>query len=377
MSYVPRRVNLVLSGGGVKGIAYVGVCEVAEKRNYRWGNIAGVSAGALAGAFTASGFSSYEMWQAMKKFDFEGVQMEKMVRELPVVSDYLEFINKTRLKGPESINEFLNSKTNKMSAGKDSSIQLQEQRGGILSSIITYSKYGYLFDGDYLEEWCARELAKKGVRTFADLRGGIKDKVNPRGYKVRMTGVDCNRAKIVVLPDDVAFYGINPDEFEVAKAVRISTCVPFAFKPVVLKRKEGDKEKSYNLVDGGVFDRFPYWAIDRANKPTIGFRLDGGKKQKFFSIDTALDILKSLISAVHDIGLPEDDGNYIRYVGRINTGKISFLDFGLSDKDKEYLYNSGRQTAIHLFNKFEHERIYRRLGIFGLFLRPFLRRGWK
>jgi len=32
-----------------------------------------------------------------------------------------------------------------------------------------------------------------------------------------MTAVDANRGRIVVLPDDISYYGIDPDRLEVAK----------------------------------------------------------------------------------------------------------------------------------------------------------------
>ena len=351
-----RRLNLVMSGGGVKGIAYVGMYEAAEKKGYNWGNMAGVSAGALAGAFKAAGFTAYEMWNAVGSFDFEGIQMSNKVEKVPVVSGYLRYMSRTGRSGPDSVREFLSN------------------RRDLLESIVTFSKEGCLFDGDYLEEWVSKELARKGVRTFGDLRGGMADKFNPRGYRMRMTGVDCNRAKIVVLPDDVEFYGMDPDKFEVAKAVRISTCVPFAFKPVELKKQEGNITKVYNLVDGGVFDRFPYWLIDSSKNLTVGFKLSGGEKPKFFSVDTALNVLKSIISAVQDIGIPKDVENNIKYIGEINTTQVHYLDFGLSQEDKEYLYNAGRQTAIHLFNKLESSRIGQRKGFIPLFASIFRQR---
>jgi len=338
MPYAQNKLDLVMSGGGVKGIAYVGVHEVSERRGYRWGNIAGVSAGALAGAFMASGMNAYDMWKSMERFDFKGIKKANISKKVPAVERYMEFIRTTGRSGPESINEFLRT------------------RGNLLETIKIYSKEGSLFDGDLLEEWVSKELAAKGVRTFADLRGGKVDKYNPRGYKVRMTGVDLNRAKMVVLPDDMEFYGIDPDKFEVAKAVRISTCVPFAFKPVEIKKVEGNGMRTYNLVDGGVFDRFPYWLIENSESTTIGFKLSGGEKPKFFSVDTALGVLKSLISAVQDIGIPKSVENNIKYIGEIDTTKVHYLDFDLSDEEKDYLFNAGRQTAIHTFNKFEHRR---------------------
>ena len=52
--YGEKVLNLVLGGGGIKGIEYAGAFNVAEKRGYHWGNIAGVSAGALAGSYLAA-----------------------------------------------------------------------------------------------------------------------------------------------------------------------------------------------------------------------------------------------------------------------------------------------------------------------------------
>jgi len=356
MAKKSRQVNLVLSGGGVKGIAYAGVFETAEKRGYRWGNIAGVSVGAIAGAFAASGFNYYEMWESMKRFDFKGIQIKRVSEKLPVIYDYLQFARSTRSTGPESIRMFLNRSNFRSSEITDiGERDINAENRNLLDNIIVYSKNGCIFDGDILEEWCAAELRKKGIRTFGDLKGGKKDTANPEGYKVRMTGVDCNRARLVVLPDDARFYGIDPDELEVAKAVRISTCIPFVFKPVVLSKKEDGKVKNYNLVDGGVFDRFPYWAIDRSNTPTVGFKLDGGEKKGFFSLDNALNILKSLVSAVHDIGVPKDGGNYIKHVGSIDTSKVHTINFNLSEEDKLYLFRNGRLTAINLFNRFEKD----------------------
>lgn len=362
--------NLVMSGGGIKGIAYVGMYDVAEKRGYKWVNMAGVSAGALLGAFASTGYSANEMWQVMDTFDFKGIQLGDIQNKVPAVARYIDYAKSMRLSGMESVEAFLNMKFPGRTAETFQDADIPANRSDLLNNIITYTKEGCLFDGDYLEEWVYKKLALKGVRTFADLRGGKADKVNPRGYKLRVTGVDLNRAKVVTLPDDAAFYGIEPDDLEVAKAVRISTCVPFAFKPVVLSKIEGNKTKKYSLVDGGVFDRFPYWLIDNQNKPTVGFKLSGGEKPKFFSVDTPLNILKALISAVQDIGIPKGIKNDIKYIGEIDTTKVYYLDFNLSNEEKLYMYNAGRQTAILTFNKLEGRRGGRR-GIFPFYARSY------
>ena len=55
------NVNLVLGGGGIKGIAYVGMLESAEKKGISFKNISGVSAGAIAGACFGAGYVSEEL----------------------------------------------------------------------------------------------------------------------------------------------------------------------------------------------------------------------------------------------------------------------------------------------------------------------------
>jgi NTE family protein len=329
--------GLTMSGGGVKGIAYIGVFKASEERRISWGNMAGVSAGSLAIAIKVAGYSAAQMQGIMGTLDFKGIQLTEAER-LPVVKSFQSFASKRKNIGEHSIIEFLNQPPKGMRINEPGSY-----RGNILSNIVTFSNQGALFDGDYLEEWLYDILAKRGIKTFADVRGGICDKANPRGYKIRMTGVDCNRVKNVTLPDDLEYYGIDPDKFEVAKAVRISTCVPFAFKPVVIRRNG----VRHYLVDGGVFDTFPYWLIDNTELPAVGFRLVG--KKKFFSITTAWDIVKSIIDAVHDIGVPHNNEKKIDYIQDIDTSKVSSLDFNLSDEMKTYLVKSGYYEAHELF----------------------------
>lgn len=331
--------GLTMSGGGVRGIAYIGVFRACEERRISWGNMAGVSAGSLAIAVKAAGYNNVEMQNIMKSLDFKGIQLTDASR-LPVVQDFLAFAGKRTNPGENTVIEFFNQPSKGTRINPPGSY-----RGNILNNIVTYCQEGALYDGDYLEEWLYDYLARKGIRTFADVRGGVCDKLNPRGYKIRMTGVDCNRAKTVVLPDGLEYYGIDPDKFEVAKAVRISTCVPFAFKPVVIKR---NGVKHY-LVDGGVFDTFPYWLVDNSEMPAVGFRLTGRKK--FFSIDTPWNVIKSIIAALHDIGVPKQKESMVDFIQDIDTQDVSALDFNIGDEVKGFLVKSGYNSANDLFGK--------------------------
>lgn len=360
------RVNLVLSGGGIKGIAYAGMFEAGERRGFRWGNIAGVSAGALAGVLAGAGCSSYELGTILTEFDFSNIEFKEIEKKVPAVARYREYARGSMLRGYDSVAHFLYSGGGIGMSGYNKNGTLDR---GFLKNIITYSKEGCLMDGDYLEEWIYSILLKKGVKTFADLRGGIRDDVNPRGYKVRMTAVDASRRKIVVLPDDIAFYDINPDKLEVAKAVRMSTSVPFAFRPVELKKNEDGKTKTYHLVDGGVLDNFPFWLIAKSRRiPTAGFKLSGGEKKKLVSLDTPFNIFKSFITTTHDTGVPDVENN-LEFVGEIDTSKVKFLDFGLNEDEKEYLYSEGKKAGMFVFDAVRKKYVPVRISIMEFFQR--------
>jgi len=355
--------NLVLGGGGIKGMAYVGLLEEAEKRGIYFRNISGVSAGAIAGACIAAGYQSKELRKEFYEFDFGKLNIDKIVEKVPVVQSYMEFCANTRFVD-KSIYSFLNMR-------HDDPVRQEESldddfsfyRGNLFKNIIKFSKQGCLFDGDLLEEWVYKLLAKKGIRTFADLRGGVADYANPMGYKVRMTAVDAKRGKVIVLPDDMAYYGLNPDKLEVAKAVRMSSSVPFAFKPVEFYTNTGGKTKKHYIVDGGVLDNLPLWTISPSlRRPLIACRLNGENSKKV-AFDP-LNILKGFISAIHDIGVPKYIVRNCHFIS-INTSKVSFLNFNLSDEDKEYLYKSGKKAAAPVFNRLIYLKSMERLGLLG------------
>ena len=65
------RVGLVLSGGGAKGLAHIGVLKVLEDAGVRVDYIAGTSMGAIVGALYASGYSADELTEIFKEANFD------------------------------------------------------------------------------------------------------------------------------------------------------------------------------------------------------------------------------------------------------------------------------------------------------------------
>lgn len=67
------KIGLVLSGGGVRGVGHLGAIQVLKELDIRIDCIAGTSAGAIVGAFIASGYSPQEglaITEKIKMFDW-------------------------------------------------------------------------------------------------------------------------------------------------------------------------------------------------------------------------------------------------------------------------------------------------------------------
>src|SRR3954452_18880938 len=65
--------DLVLEGGGVKGIALAGAVSMLEERGYRFRRVAGTSAGSLVGSLVAAGIRGdrlREMLQSVSLREF-------------------------------------------------------------------------------------------------------------------------------------------------------------------------------------------------------------------------------------------------------------------------------------------------------------------
>ncbi|MDD4109465.1 MAG: patatin-like phospholipase family protein, partial [Prolixibacteraceae bacterium] len=65
-----QSVGLVLSGGGAKGLAHIGVIRVLEENNIPIDYIAGTSIGAIVGGLYAAGFSPDEIEELFRSDDF-------------------------------------------------------------------------------------------------------------------------------------------------------------------------------------------------------------------------------------------------------------------------------------------------------------------
>ena len=200
------KADLVLEGGGVKGIALVGAVFVLEERGYEFNRIAGTSAGSVVGALLAAGMPAAEMVEVMRSMDCTRFQD----------------------KGPED-----------------------RFPGGRLYSLLTQQG---IYEGAYATKWLAGLLEPLGVRTFHDLRTGDAGLPPEQRYRLVVMASDVSNGRLRRLPWDYPALGYEPDNVLVVDAVRASTSVPFFFEPVKL-RNPTTLEETW-MVDGGLLSNF-------------------------------------------------------------------------------------------------------------------------
>ncbi|MCB0475135.1 MAG: patatin-like phospholipase family protein, partial [Flavobacteriaceae bacterium] len=74
------KVGVVLSGGGAKGLAHIGVLKVLDEAGVRVDYIGGTSMGAIIGALYASGYTGKQIDSLAMSFDFEKLMQDELPR---------------------------------------------------------------------------------------------------------------------------------------------------------------------------------------------------------------------------------------------------------------------------------------------------------
>lgn len=260
----------VFEGGGIKGLSYIGAIKFFEERGIKFFRVGGTSVGAIFASLIATGYGATEM--------------ERLVNEL----------NYKILK-PNSI----------------SYMQALKEKG--------------LYSLSSLESYLDSLFMAKGKRYFKDLKYG-------NDYILKIVATDITDKRMVVLPNDLIRYGIDPDNFKIASAVVMSSTLPFIYKPYRLN--------NHLFFDGGIVSNFPinYMLFEEDDLPVIGFRFNSKEapnmikkvKNKFFKIDNFLSTPKK--------------GTIF-----IDTFNIKASDFKKGLIFKESLYKSGYNAAQKFF----------------------------
>lgn len=315
MSRQSRRADAVFQGGGVKVIGLVGALSVAEQHGYRWVNVAGTSAGAMVAALSAAGYRAEEMARLLEDVDFNSFRDPPFWAKVPVV-------------------------------------------GPALAVALTKG----LYVGDALEEWVRAALAARGVHAFGDLvlPGETDDRFR---FKLQVIAADISRGRMVVLPRDMAQYGVPPEEVDVARAVRMSTSLPYFYRPVVQYYPTPRGGFPSYIVDGGLLSNFPVWLFDVEGTPpwpTLGFKLVDPQYGRPHEIRGPLSFASALVSTM----LEAHDARYLEAADSVRTIFIPTMgvrttDFELSPERRRELYDAGARAARRFFAQWNFQRYVR------------------
>lgn len=235
----PAITNLVLRGGGMKGIGYIGVVNALERLNLLPSvqRIAGTSAGAINAACIAVGMSATELKTLNDTLD-----MQEQMGTGSKASDQLVTLGK-------NMNPFAKSATRLLETLDVTFRDTIERR--VNADIVQCSA----LSSNDKQQLLNLLASKQHSITFGDLRR-LTQAVPGCFKELTLVGYDSTHKKVIYFNADT-----YPD-LAIAAAARISMSIPFIFKPVYLDGKK--------MVDGGVGSNLPTEAVNPyASKPSF------------------------------------------------------------------------------------------------------------
>lgn len=84
------KVGLVLSGGGARGFAHIGVLKVLEKENIKIDYIAGTSIGSIIGGLYSLGYTADQLEEIVKSQDWDKLLSDYVSREYNYLTEKSE-----------------------------------------------------------------------------------------------------------------------------------------------------------------------------------------------------------------------------------------------------------------------------------------------
>lgn len=306
-----RRCDLVLGGGGIRGVAHIGALTALEEAGYDVMRAAGASAGAITGAFAVAGIGATQLRELFDELDFTRFALADVVGRL--------------------------------------------QRHTALRRLL------HRFAEEDIDPlaWITAILDGQGIGTFADLRvDGIDDDAPmEQRYRLVVRCLDVLNRRIVRLPWDYARYDLDPDAQPVAQAVRASMSIPFVYDAVHIGNRDTGAQGL--LVDGGLTSGFPVGILDRPDGPprwpTFGIRLLPRPPAEAELPSSTATYTRMVIDALLDANdqlAPGTDCDERRTV-RVDLSDVGTLDL---DADEELdLFGDGYEAMQSFLDGFSFE----------------------
>jgi NTE family protein len=316
------KADLVLEGGGVKGLGLVGAVVRLMRDGYTFPRVAGTSAGAVVAAFLAAGVSEDKVAEVMSRLDYSRVP-DRAPPGIPGVSE---------------------------------GISLLRTRGA--------------YQGDYLREFVYEELKLLGVTTFADLRRTDREadrNLEPhRRYKLVVMATDVTHGRLLRLPWDYGLLGLEADAELVADAVRASMSIPLYFEPITVRDpKTGDET---TLVDGMVLSNFAIEIFDRTDGaeprwPTFGVKiipaLPAGQEELFPGIALRRLPPVHLLEQVLATAIVGNDQTYLerpcvrRRAIQVDTSAVGIVEFDAPEWKRQTVQANGDKAATQFLSTWD------------------------
>ena len=303
--------DLVLEGGGSKGIGLVGAtCRLQADVELK--RVAGSSAGALVAALVAAGYEGDQLRDLMFAFPFPEVPQPDLLDRVPLV-------------GP--------------------ALSVLFERG--------------VYETGFVRDETARLLAARGVETFGDLMQDDDGSALPpeRRSRLVVTATDLTTGELLYLPWDYPRLGLDPTTQRVADAVASSVAIPFFFEPTYLTDQAG---RRHILVDGGVLSNYPITVFDRTDEaaprwPTFGVKIiprlpEGASSVLPLAGVVPIPGVRQLEALVATLVVGRDQ-TYLSQpcvaarTLQVDTSAVGIVEFDLSDAQKQELYDNGWDTA--------------------------------
>lgn len=295
------RVGLVLSGGGAKGIAHIGVIKALEEADIPFDCVAGTSAGAIVGSLYACGWSPEEMLALFTSDSFKywssGTIDQKNVYYETQPDPTPQWLDLTLALGKKRDNSDLISEV--IPANLISPIPMN------LEFLELYSPY-------------TAQCGENFNDLFVPLRTVCSDVYH--------------KHKIVCRDGSLG------------DAVRASMSFPLVFKPIEMD--------GVLVYDGGIYDNFPVDVMHEDFDPDfiIGVSVSGPDKKP--EPGNIYSQLEDMIIQNNNYDVPEREGIKIQ---------VPVLDFGVLDwSEAETIYEIGYRTGLSMVDSIKARCPYRR-----------------
>ena len=288
-SLFSQKVGLVMSGGGARGLAHIGVIKVLEENNIPIDYVAGTSMGAIVAALYSMGYTPDEMIEVMTTEDFQRWYSGTMDQ------DYMFYFRKNR-DVPDMLSVHFDVKD---------SLHIVRPAINLVNS--APMNLGFL-------------------EIFAGSNSACNSNFDELMIPFRCVAADAYNKKQIVF-----------SEGDLGDAVRASMSYPFFFKPI--------KMDSILLYDGGLYNNFPHDVMEREFTPDI---IIGSVVSDNPTLPNERDVMsqvQNLIMSRSDYNVPAEKGILIN----MHIKGVNLLDFHKIGSITE----TGYTTAMELLDSIQ------------------------